>query len=70
MDVKSNPESTSRIDEQVLLGALRSRQLAADDINELFALIQSHKNQHSFINVQIELYLNKQDYVQAFKCLL
>lgn len=46
-----------------MLGALRSRQLASDDINELFALIQSHKTQHNFINVQIELYLNKQDYV-------
>lgn len=33
-------------------------------------MIEEHPDKQSFINVQIELYTNHKNYVQAFKCLL
>ena len=58
------------VDELIILGALKSRQLDLTDIEVLFKLIEEQSDKHNLINVQIELYTNHRDYVQAFKCLL
>ena len=58
------------MDEKILLGALRTIQLKLTDIEILFKLIADHPEKSKFINLQIELFENHKNYIEAFKCLL
>lgn len=67
---QSTSKRTFKIDENVILGALRTQKLELEDIEQLFKLIEAQGESTRFINVQVELYTNHKNYEKAFLCLL
>lgn len=63
-------QQENRVDETLVIGALRAKQLKKEDIEKIFKIIEGQPETSAFINIQIELYESRKDYVRAFKCLI
>jgi hypothetical protein len=59
-----------RVDETLVIGALRAKELKKEDIDRVHKIIKDQPETSAFINIQIELHESLNNYVDAFKCLL
>jgi len=60
----------NRVDETLIIGALRAKELKREDIDKIHKIIKDQPETSAFINIQIELHESLKNYVDAFKCLL
>ena len=73
MSVKKTQIEVFQIDEDLIIKALRAMPemkmtLSIEDVNILLKLLE--KQQKENLNVKIELYIIRKDYVEAFECLI
>ena len=60
----------NQIDETLVIGALRAKQLKKEDIDKLHAIIKPQPETPAFINIKLELHESRKEYVDAFNYLL